>query len=88
MNTLNRYTPTQTHQVDTNVTRHLDRELRSDDWSMMILHYLGLDHIGHLIGPNSHLIPGKLREMDEVVKKVHTGLSNQVIIVLTIKLFS
>ena len=45
---------------------------------MMILHYLGLDHIGHLIGPSSHLIPTKLQEMDQVVKKVHTSLTKQV----------
>jgi predicted AlkP superfamily pyrophosphatase or phosphodiesterase len=36
--------------VDENVTRHLDEELERDDWDVMILHYLGLDHIGHLEG--------------------------------------
>ena len=45
-------------KVDDNVTRHLDEELERDDWDVMILHYLGLDHIGHLEGrddPVRHL---------------------------------
>jgi ethanolamine phosphate transferase 2 subunit G len=37
--------------VDHNVTRHVPTELRRDDWNAMIMHYLGLDHIGHKGGP-------------------------------------
>jgi ethanolaminephosphotransferase len=33
------------------VTRNVPRELRGGDWDAMILHYLGLDHIGHKAGP-------------------------------------
>lgn len=36
----------------------------------MVLHYLGLDHIGHLSGPRSPLVPPKLREMDNVIQEV------------------
>lgn len=38
-------------EVDNNVTRHVPQELMRDDWNGMILHYLGLDHIGHKSGP-------------------------------------
>lgn len=38
-------------EVDTNVTRHIPDELVRDDWSALIMHYLGLDHIGHKSGP-------------------------------------
>jgi ethanolaminephosphotransferase len=38
-------------EVDQNVTRHVPTELAQDDWSAMIMHYLGLDHIGHKAGP-------------------------------------
>ncbi|XP_046400726.1 GPI ethanolamine phosphate transferase 2 [Ischnura elegans] len=61
-------------EVDDNVTRHLDNELRQDDWDIMILHYLGLDHIGHVHGPYSKLVPTKLLEMDRVIEKLHQGL--------------
>jgi ethanolaminephosphotransferase len=38
-------------EVDNNVTRHLSEELNQSDWNGMIMHYLGLDHIGHKLGP-------------------------------------
>jgi ethanolaminephosphotransferase len=38
-------------EVDNNVTRHIPEELLNSDWNAMILHYLGLDHIGHKAGP-------------------------------------
>jgi hypothetical protein len=37
--------------VDNNVTRHIPEELLNTDWNAMVLHYLGLDHIGHKAGP-------------------------------------
>ncbi|XP_008112781.2 GPI ethanolamine phosphate transferase 2 isoform X1 [Anolis carolinensis] len=61
-------------EVDNNVTRHLDKVLKREDWDLLILHYLGLDHIGHLSGPNSILIGPKLSEMDSIIKKIHTSL--------------
>ncbi|XP_061874112.1 GPI ethanolamine phosphate transferase 2 isoform X4 [Colius striatus] len=61
-------------EVDDNVTRHLDRVLKREDWDLLILHYLGLDHIGHIMGPNSPLVGPKLREMDNVLKKIHISL--------------
>ncbi|KAM8909655.1 GPI ethanolamine phosphate transferase 2 isoform 5-T5 [Spinachia spinachia] len=61
-------------EVDNNVTRHLDSTLKRDDWDILILHYLGLDHIGHISGPHSSLIQPKLLEMDDVLKKIHGAL--------------
>ncbi|KAJ6678779.1 PHOSPHATIDYLINOSITOL GLYCAN-RELATED [Salix viminalis] len=60
-----------TVQVDQNVSRHLESELNRDDWNLLILHYLGLDHVGHIGGRNSILMTPKLKEMDEVVKMIH-----------------
>lgn len=45
---------------------------------MLILHYLGLDHIGHISGPNSPLIGHKLSEMDSILMKIHTSLLSKV----------
>ncbi|XP_021793871.2 GPI ethanolamine phosphate transferase 2 isoform X10 [Papio anubis] len=64
-------------EVDNNVTRHLDKVLKRGDWDMLILHYLGLDHIGHISGPNSPLIGHKLSEMDSVLMKIHTSLQSK-----------
>lgn len=64
--------------MDKNVTRHLDKVLKRGDWDVLILHYLGLDHIGHISGPNSPLIGHKLSEMDSVLMKIHTSLLSKV----------
>ncbi|ELU10380.1 hypothetical protein CAPTEDRAFT_94413 [Capitella teleta] len=61
-------------EVDDNVTRHLDPELSFSDWDILVLHYLGLDHIGHLAGPHSPLVRPKLKEMDSVVERIFTSL--------------
>ncbi|KAF4916943.1 GPI ethanolamine phosphate transferase 2 [Colletotrichum viniferum] len=61
-------------EVDNNVTRHIDTELKKDDWNTLVLHYLGLDHIGHKSGPRSpHMVP-KQQEMDDIVKHLFQAL--------------
>jgi len=61
------------------VTRHLRDELEQrTDWDVLILHYLGLDHIGHLAGPRSALVLPKLREMDGIVKLIYETVQQQV----------
>ena len=56
------------------MTRHLEAELSRDDWDITILHYLGLDHIGHMAGPSSPLVKPKLDEMSDVIKRVYEEL--------------
>lgn len=65
-------------EVDNNVTRHISSELEKTDWDVMILHYLGLDHIGHLEGPKSIHIKPKLKEMDGIIQKISNHLKNLV----------
>lgn len=60
--------------VDTNVTERALPEVERDniDWDYLILHYLGLDHIGHVYGTDEGpLIKEKLIEMDDVIKSIH-----------------
>ncbi|XP_012941820.1 GPI ethanolamine phosphate transferase 2 [Aplysia californica] len=61
-------------EVDRNVTRHLPSELIKNDWDVMILHYLGLDHIGHTAGPSSNLVRPKLGEMDDVIEQIYKSM--------------
>lgn len=67
------------------MSRHLDElfpvggaPLGGADWDVSVLHYLGLDHIGHTHGPSSDLAIHKLKQLDEVVWKLHTGLEQLV----------
>lgn len=41
----------------------------------MILHYLGLDHIGHKAGPKSPNMLPKQVEMDNIVQTIYTAIS-------------
>ena len=67
-------------EVDDNVTRHIDEELERNDWDVMVLHYLGLDHIGHVEGPRSGRVQPKLSEMDGIVQHVVDSLRQQVLV--------
>ncbi|OXA56668.1 GPI ethanolamine phosphate transferase 2 [Folsomia candida] len=76
------------HEVDNNVTRNLNN---IQDCKFLILHYLGLDHIGHVYGPTERpdLIKSKLKEMDKVIQKIYNrisklkGHSNKSVIIVT-----
>ena len=61
-------------EVDFNVTRHLDSELNDSTWDALILHYLGLDHIGHKGGPESVYMKPKQMEMDDVLKRIYESV--------------
>eukprot|EP01114_Cavostelium_apophysatum_P013209 TRINITY_DN3141_c0_g1_i1.p1 TRINITY_DN3141_c0_g1~~TRINITY_DN3141_c0_g1_i1.p1 ORF type:complete len:632 (+),score=53.61 TRINITY_DN3141_c0_g1_i1:66-1961(+) len=68
---------TDTVEVDLNVTRNVPSQFTEqefDNWDVLILHYLGLDHIGHSAGPNSPLMKPKQKEMDDVVRFIHENL--------------
>uniref|UniRef100_A0A1I7TA58 GPI ethanolamine phosphate transferase 2 n=1 Tax=Caenorhabditis tropicalis TaxID=1561998 RepID=A0A1I7TA58_9PELO len=60
-------------EVDDNVTRNLHVEFQNFP-DVLILHYLGLDHIGHSLGGVSPRIPEKLVEMDGILKRIHDFL--------------
>lgn len=59
------------YEGDKNITHRLESELKAADWELLILHYLGLDHIGHVEGPKSSKIHTKLQEMDNVIMRIH-----------------
>ncbi|KAE9413701.1 hypothetical protein Angca_005408, partial [Angiostrongylus cantonensis] len=62
-------------EVDNNVTRHLNVVLTTDDWDLLILHYLGLDHVGHSLGGESVEIGRKLHEMDNIARRIFRTVS-------------
>ncbi|KAL3483575.1 alkaline-phosphatase-like protein [Aspergillus germanicus] len=64
-------------EVDANVTRHVPSELGRDDWSAFIMHYLGLDHIGHKSGPQSSYMIPKQHEMDSIVTQVYQAMEQE-----------
>ncbi|GBG28914.1 GPI ethanolamine phosphate transferase 2 [Hondaea fermentalgiana] len=71
-------------EVDDNVTRHLAEDFdpsmqhpAAAAWDVAILHYLGVDHIGHSLGPDSSQLGVKLSEMDRIFEQLHRSLRQQ-----------
>ncbi len=56
------------HTVDNGVLSHLSPELQKDDWSLLIAHFLGVDHCGHRYGPDHPAMAEKLTQMDNVLR--------------------
>lgn len=56
--------------VDTNIEKHLPKELKKQDWQVLIAHFLGVDHCGHKHGPMHEEMSRKLREMNVVIEWV------------------
>lgn len=56
--------------VDNAINQVLPDELEKDDWSLLIAHYLGVDHCGHKFGPMHTEMARKLGEMNTVIEKV------------------
>ncbi|KAG5884969.1 hypothetical protein JTB14_000362 [Gonioctena quinquepunctata] len=56
--------------VDNGVREHLYPELNNTDWSLLIGHFLGVDHCGHRYGPNHPEMERKLNEVNTVIENV------------------
>ena len=60
------------------VHRGFEREKRAVDPSdVIILHYLGLDHIGHSYAAKSEYVDPKLMEMDEKIKEIYEWIERK-----------
>lgn len=51
--------------------------MERSDWHAMILHYLGVDHIGHMSGPDAPHMIKKQRQMDDVVRMVFEAIQTR-----------
>lgn len=68
--------------VDTAISQRLPSELERDDWSLLVLHYLGVDHCGHKHGPLHVEMSRKLREMNEVIEKVTVHMPEDTVLLV------
>jgi ethanolaminephosphotransferase len=65
---------TDTEEVDEKVHSGLHEDVLAGDWDVLVAHYLGLDHIGHLEGPRSKRVAPKLQRLDRAVADLHALL--------------
>ncbi|KAI3405237.2 GPI13 [Candida oxycetoniae] len=70
------------HTVDNGVIKHLFPLIKSNNWDILIGHFLGVDHVGHRFGPEHYSMKEKLNQMNEVVDKVVNNLDNNTLLVI------
>ncbi|KAI0722060.1 hypothetical protein C8Q72DRAFT_64636 [Fomitopsis betulina] len=73
------------HTVDTGVIQHLFPLMAntSAQWDVLIGHFLGVDHVGHRVGPDHPKMRTKLAQMDQVLRQVvHRMAEDTLLIVL------
>ncbi|KAI0739549.1 hypothetical protein C8Q80DRAFT_1261195 [Daedaleopsis nitida] len=72
------------HTVDGGVINHLFPLLRDKDapWDVLIGHFLGVDHVGHRLGPDHPTMKTKLTQMDNVLRRVVDLLDDDTLLIL------
>lgn len=76
------------HSVDDGVVRHLfpllDASPTSPDgqWDVFIGHFLGVDHVGHRLGPDHPTMRTKLKQMDTILRQVVQALDDETLLVV------
>ncbi|KAF9067217.1 hypothetical protein BDP27DRAFT_1329173 [Rhodocollybia butyracea] len=71
------------HTVDNGVITHLFPLLESGNTPDLIIgHFLGVDHVGHRVGPYHHSMHSKLLQMNATLTRVVDSLSDDTLLVV------
>jgi GPI ethanolamine phosphate transferase 3 subunit O len=73
------------HTVDNGVNEHLFPLLEprmEGKWDVIIGHYLGVDHAGHRYGPDHPAMTEKLRQMEDVFRRMIEALDDETLLVV------
>ena len=72
------------HTVDEGVIRHMFPLLHNKEagWDFLIGHFLGVDHVGHRLGPDHPAMKAKLKQMDQVLRNVVDALDDETLLVV------
>ncbi|KAK7291765.1 hypothetical protein RIF29_07161 [Crotalaria pallida] len=65
------------HTVDNGCIEHLFPTLYEEDWDVLIAHFLGVDHAGHIFGVDSTPMIEKLEQYNNILERVIEVLENQ-----------
>ncbi|CAH9088478.1 unnamed protein product [Cuscuta europaea] len=65
------------HTVDNGCIEHLFPSLHKNDWDVLIAHFLGVDHAGHISGVDSTQMIEKLEQYNGILEKIVDVLEGQ-----------
>ncbi|KAG8945262.1 mannose-ethanolamine phosphotransferase gpi13 [Tulasnella sp. 424] len=70
------------HSVDEGVIRHIFPLVRDGGWDFAIGHFLGVDHVGHRVGPSGDAMRAKLKQMDGVLRRLTEEIDDDTLLVV------
>lgn len=70
------------HTVDRGCERHLVPEMGRDGWRLVVAHFLGVDHVGHLHRPDHPAMREKLLETDAAVARAMRLAGNDTLLLV------
>ncbi|KIL69581.1 hypothetical protein M378DRAFT_156795 [Amanita muscaria Koide BX008] len=72
------------HTVDEGVITHLFPLLNDDSkpFDFLIGHFLGVDHVGHRVGPDHSSMTAKLKQMNDVLTRVVEEMDDETLLVV------
>ena len=73
------------HSVDEGVIRNIFPLLEksaTSHWDILIGHFLGVDHVGHRLGPAHPTMAMKLKQMNDTLARVVESLDDQTLLVI------
>lgn len=70
------------HSVDEGVIRHIFPLVRDGGWDFAIGHFLGVDHVGHRVGPSGEAMRAKLKQMDNVLRKLTEEIDDDTLLIV------
>ena len=74
------------HTVDNGVIANLfpllTNSTHADSWDFLIGHFLGVDHVGHRVGPDHPTMLAKQQQMNDVLKRVVDTLDKDTLLVV------
>ena len=74
------------HTVDNGVIANLfpllTNSTHAHSWDFLIGHFLGVDHVGHRVGPDHPTMRGKQQQMNDVLKRVVDALDKDTLLVV------
>lgn len=69
------------HTVDEGVIEHIF-PLLDEPFDFLIGHFLGVDHVGHRVGPDHPSMKAKLQQMDDVLRRVVEKMDKDTLLVV------
>lgn len=70
------------HTVDNGVIEHIFPEMKNTDWTALIAHFLGVDHVGHTFGPDDPHMALKLDQINKVLENIVDKLDDDTLLVV------